>query len=215
MILGRPSLADQLTTSDLGAEVARALQVVVRIRDLQAALEELDRHLSSGDTQESIYQRWCERHSWVFGNAYVARDDIRQIALGDSIDILLKSSLNGLRDIFELKRPDQEAIKWDTTHRSWYWSRETSQAIGQCHRYLDALHEAAQHGLRDHRNVIAYHPRAFIVIGRSADWQDDQYRALHGLNARLHGITVMTYDQLAAQARAMLDALTSTESTEQ
>ncbi len=54
------------------------------------------------------------------------------------------------------------------------------KAIGQCHRYLDVLEEEARDGMRDAREVVTYHPRATIVIGRSVDWADDQHRALHG-----------------------------------
>jgi hypothetical protein len=100
-----------------------------------------------------------------------------------------------------------EPIKYDSTHKCYFWSREASMAIGQCHRYLDVLHEAAANGLRDHSEIVAYHPRAMIVIGRSDGWSDARLRALHGLNARLHGISVMTYDQLLAQAEQLLTNL--------
>jgi hypothetical protein len=39
---------------------------------------------------------------------------------------------------------------------------------------------------------------------RCPAWTKDQHQALHGLNARLHAITVMTYDYLLAQAEALL-----------
>jgi hypothetical protein len=152
---------------------------------------------------------WCEKHSWAFGNVYAMRDDVREIALGDSVDGLLALTGNGLRDIFELKRPDMHAILLDKTHKSYHWSSDASKAIGQCHRYLDALHEGASRGLRDHPEIAAYHPRAIIVLGRSNDWQSDKLRALHGLNARLHSISVMTYDQLLAQAMQLLSSLSS------
>jgi hypothetical protein len=84
-----------------------------------------------------------------------------------------------------------------------------SSAIAQCHRYLDVLHEEVRQGLpRDHPEIVAYHPRATIVVGRSETWSETQQRALHGLNARLHSITVMTYDHLLAQAEALLANLT-------
>lgn len=67
-------------------------------------------------------------------------------------------------------------ISFDKSHKSWHWSQDVAKAMGQCHRYLDALHEAAQ-------------------------------RALHGLNTRMHAITVMTYDHLLARAEAMLAVL--------
>jgi hypothetical protein len=45
------------------------------------------------------------------------------------------------------------------------------------------------------------------VIGRSDGWTDDLYRGLRALNDRLHGITVMTFDQLLAQGERLLDIL--------
>ena len=69
------------------------------------------------------------------------------------------------------------------------------------------LHELAAKGLRDHPEVVAYHPRAIIVIGRSQGWSDDRLRALHGLNGRLAGIMVMTYDHLLAQGERLVEML--------
>jgi hypothetical protein len=74
---------------------------------------------------------------------------------------------------------------------------------------LDVLHEEAAKGLRDYPEIVAYHPRATIVIGRSNDWRPEQFKALHGLNRRLNGITVMTYDQLLAQGERLVHVLGS------
>jgi hypothetical protein len=64
-------------------------------------------------------------------------------------------------------------------------------------------------GLRDHPEIVAYHPRAVVVIGRSNEWDQDVHRALHGLNRRLSGIKIMTYDHLLAQGERLLDTLQS------
>ncbi|RPK39924.1 Shedu anti-phage system protein SduA domain-containing protein [Streptomyces sp. ADI93-02] len=197
------SLAD---TAD-GADLLKDVQSSVRLTELSLAIEQLRVNLDGGETKEQCYQEWCERHGWVFGNVYTMRDEVRTIALGDSVDGLLAQTANGFRDIFELKRPSMTVIRYDEAHKSWYWGRDVSMAIGQCHRYLDALHEGAANGLRDHPEVVAYHPRAILVIGRSHDWPADQIKALHGLNARLHGISVMTYDQLLAQAEQLFATL--------
>jgi hypothetical protein len=100
-----------------------------------------------------------------------------------------------------------DVLFYDTAHRNFYFSADVSKAIGQCHRYLDVLHEVAANGLRDHPEIVAYHPRATIVIGRSAGWEIEQLKALHGLNRRLSGITIMTYDQLLAQGERLIEML--------
>ncbi len=112
------------------------------------------------------------------------RDEVREISPGDHLDVLLPTVISGYRDIVELKRPDMEVLHYDSRHRNFYFSAEVSKAIGQCHRYLDVLHEVAATGLRDHPEIVAYHPRGIIVIGRS-----------------------MTYDQLLAQGERLLEML--------
>lgn len=192
--------------------LARAFSAAVRIGELRTAVTELSEHLEEGRSLEDVYQSWCERHSWALGNAYVARDDQRAIGIGDHVDLLMQSTASGLRDIYELKRPDMEVMLWDATHHNWYWSANTAKAIGQCHRYLDTLHRGAEHGLQpDRPDIVAYHPRAVVIIGRSHDWDRAKHRALHGLNSRMHGITVMTYDQLLAQCHALLAQVTAVD----
>jgi hypothetical protein len=162
--------------------------------------------LDGGIEDEQSYQDWCEEFWWAFGPVYVARDDVRTIAIGDNVDLLMERTSCGLRDVLELKRPDMSVLNFDTSHKS-YWSADTTKAFGQCHRYLDALHEGAARGLRDNPQVMAYHPRASVVIGRSHDWDSDKKRQLHGLNSRLHGLTVMTYDDMLGQAKQMVEVL--------
>jgi hypothetical protein len=206
-LLSNPQLTDTLAELPNAEQLLEGLQTAVRIRSLSSAVEELRDAMNTGVTDEQFYQTWCENNAWAFGNMYVMRDDVRTIALGDSVDVLVERTTDRFRDIFELKRPDMSVLKYDTNHRSYYWARETSRTIGQCHRYIDALHEQAATGLRDHPEIIAYYPYATIVIGRSNDWGADQLKALHGLNARLHSLRVITYDHLLEQAERSLAVL--------
>jgi Domain of unknown function (DUF4263) len=206
-VLNHPRVLAQLKAEDFGEELLDALGGAVRVRSLRLAVDELRRLLEEGVSDEKVYQGWCKRHGWAFGTAYADPDDTRRIALGDEVDFLLASTFNGLRDVSELKRPNHEVLRFDEDRRSFFWAPEVAKAIGQCHRYLDALHEAARNGLRDHPQIRAYHPRATVVVGRSDAWSPDWLEALHGLNGRLHGITVMTYDQLLAQAGRLLEIL--------
>jgi len=45
------------------------------------------------------------------------------------------------------------------------------------------------------------------VIGRSTGWEELRLKALHGLNRRLSGIMVMTYDQLLSQGERLVELL--------
>jgi len=204
-VLGQKEIVEHLKESELSDELIEAFLGAIRFKEMVSAVSELKNNLNLGQVKESVYQAWCEKHSWAFGNAYVVRDSVREISTGDSLDILLPNVISGYRDFVELKRPDKKVLVHDTGHKNYYFSSDVSQAIGQCHRYLDVLHEEAAKGLRDNPEVIAYHPRATIVIGRSDNWTQDQHKALRGLNTRLSGITVMTYDHLLAQSERVLE----------
>ncbi|MGI5205828.1 Shedu anti-phage system protein SduA domain-containing protein [Spirillospora sp. CA-108201] len=207
--LDHPEVIRQFSSIDISSNVRGTFSAALRIQELRRAVAELKSLLSSGVNQEAQYQEWCEQHSWAFGNSYAFRDELRRISVGDTVDILMSSTLNRLRDIIELKRPDKKVLLFDSTHKSWYWSQQVSQAIGQCHRYLDKLHEQASLLVPDHPDLAAYHPRATVVIGRSDEWEPAQQRALHGLNSRLHGVSIITYDHLLAKAEATLDTVSS------
>ncbi|MFF3663222.1 hypothetical protein [Streptomyces olivochromogenes] len=72
--------------------------------DERAGITELRENLDGGVTREDVYQTWCDNHSRAFGNAYVARDNWRSIGIGGQVDLLMKSTASGFRDIFELKQ---------------------------------------------------------------------------------------------------------------
>lgn len=203
-VLGQQDILEHLKDTELSIELRDALRGAIRLREISTAIEQLRQMLENGVVLEKEYQKWCDEHYWAFGNVKQITDTNRSISISDQVDKLLPDITSGLSDVIELKRPDMEVLKFDKDHRNFYFSKDTSIAIGQCHRYLDVLHETASEGLRDHPEIVAYHPRATIVIGRSHDWPNEKTRALHGLNQRLRSIKVMTYDHLLAQSEAVL-----------
>lgn len=213
-VLSEPEIANHLQGVEISSEFLSAFRGAIRLKEMTGAVVALREHLDTGQYDERVYQEWCDRHSWAFGNAYVVRDEVRNISTGDKVDALLPTVIAGFRDLVELKRPDMSVLNWDKAHRNFYFSSDVSAAIGQCHRYLDVLHQAAANGLLDHPEIVAYHPRAIVVIGRSNDWNEDRHRALHGLNRRLNGITVMTYDQLLAQGERLVQMLGHPQTSE-
>jgi hypothetical protein len=214
-VLGQRDIVAHLAGTNLDDQLVTAMRGAIRLREMQTAVAQLRTLLDEGETAEQPFQSWCEKNAWAFGNAYVIKDEVREISPGDNLDLLLPTVIAGYRDIVELKRSDAKVLRWDDTHRNFYFSADTSRALGQCHRYLDVLHEVAQHGLRDHPEIVAYHPRAIVVIGRSNDWGEEKLKALHGLNARLNGITVMTYDHLLNQGERLVQMLSAAAAVQQ
>tara|TARA_R110002051_G_scaffold26962_2_gene65144 strand:+ start:4890 stop:5933 length:1044 start_codon:yes stop_codon:yes gene_type:complete len=202
-----PQILTTFDSGELDHEILRALQGRVRIAEMEKATNELSLMLEADEQAEQMYQQWFNEHFWVMGNAYVAKDEVRSISKSDQVDLLLKCTSSGKRDIVELKKPNMAVLNYDATHRNYYFSSHTSQAIGQCQRYLEVFTEEGRYGLRDARHVLASYPEAIIIIGRSHDWDDEKQSALRGLNSRLSGIKVITYDHVLARAFALLDVV--------
>lgn len=126
---------------------------------------------------------------------------------------MFPSVITGYRDLVELKRPDMEVLNFDNSHKNYYFTSEVSKVIGQCHRYLDVFQEEASRGLRDHPEIVAYHPKATIVIGRSHNWDKLKHNALHGLNRRLNCISIITFDQLLSQGERLIEIISEEYNT--
>lgn len=213
-VLSQKEIISHLSGRRLDAELVKALQYSVRLSEMESAMADLRQMLEGGVALEREYQAWCEKHPWAFGNQFVATDEVRSISTQDQVDMLMPRIAAGYRDIIELKRPDKEVLSYDDGHRDYYFTRDVSMAIGQCHRYLDVFVDVASKGLLGNEQIIAYHPEATIVIGHSAGWNDDEIKALHGLNSRLSGIRVITYDFLLAQGDSLVSYLSSTAGKE-
>lgn len=206
-VLSQSEIIAHLKNTDITDELANALKGSIRLKDMRSAVSQLRNHLNNQENDEKVYQKWCEEYPWAFGNSYVVNDDVRAISPHDHLDLMLSNVIAGFRDVIELKRPNMEVLNYDNSHRNYYFSSEVSKAIGQCHRYLDIFNEVASKGLHDHPEIVAYHPRATIVIGRSDNWSPDKHKALHGLNSRLTSLSIMTYDHLLNQGERLINLL--------
>ena len=205
-VLENDDVIANIDAVDFSDDLAFAFRHSIRIKSLMSAMSELESALNSID-DEQFYQDWCEKNGWIFGNQYIMKDTDRSISRSDKVDLLAASVISGFRDIIELKKPTFKVLNYDQSHEAYYFAAEVSKAIGQCHRYLDVFSEEAVNGLRDNKEIIAYHPRATIIIGRSNDWTDEMHKALHGLNSRMNGISVLTYDHLLLQGKRLIDLL--------
>lgn len=184
-------------------EIDALLQATNVIR-IQRATKELET-LVEADELEDTYRKWFEEHPWVFGSEYVERIPLRTIGLDAQADVLLRTA-DGFSDVFEIKRPDADVLVLDRSHNNWRPGADLAIAFGQAVRYLDHLSEQ-QLVIQQRYRVPAYRPRVRIVAGRSSDWNEEQHRALRGINAHWHGVEVLTYDMVLARARTLIGHL--------
>ena len=180
----------------------------IRILEIEDAIDEFERLLATSDTEKD-FEDWCVKNYWVFGNYYVATDEIHQISNAERVDCLIQNVINQYRDIIEFKKPSFDVLCYDNKHKNYYFSSEVSKAISQAINYSDIFTLEAHGGLHRHEEIVAYYPKSIIVIGRSYNFSSEQIKAMHALNSRLNGICVKTYDDLLAQAKALLATIRS------
>lgn len=178
----------------------------IRLIEIEDAIKEFEELLDTSDTEKD-FEIWCKRNYWVFGNYYVATDDIHQISNAERVDCLIKNAINQYRDIIEFKKPSSKVLDYDNTHNNYYFTKEISKAISQAINYSDIFSLEANRGLHRHEEILSYYPKTIIVVGRSNDFNKDQIRSLHALNSRLNGIVIKTYDDLLVLAKALLTTI--------
>jgi hypothetical protein len=192
---------------DLAQKLAAALIYDQRRQAVETFENEIDQ-----DHVEDYWRKFLKGNIWMFGGSNVAVLDEARIDIKSIADIPFRVD-GGFMDIVELKRPDTPF--WVTTTGGGYWlyrkkylvpHHELQGAIAQTSDYI---HQAEKHVsdadfLKTH-GVKPLKPRGLVVHGRSEAWGEDEWSAFRLLNDNLHGIQVMTFDHLLAQARRAID----------
>lgn len=185
------------------------------IASIISSLGELDERLTNGKAYfetkgTNSWQSWLKSHSWIFGVLYNEPFEKQRVGFGNIPDFLFPT-IDGFIDLYEIKLPTEEVIIADSSHSgSFAWSSTANRAISQCVNYL---HEIELHQLELAKRIgDAYNievnflkPRAFVVIGSDSKLDTNSKKeALKRLNYSLHGIEVITYDDLKRRGKQML-----------
>jgi hypothetical protein len=155
------------------------------------------------EVREHDFQVWIEENTWVFGTEYVRKFDTRKIGIHSQADFIVQS-LDGFTDLVELKKADVPLFDKDESHDCYYPSKDLSQVIGQAIHYIKVM--------EDHRSILkeddeldVLKPRVKVVIGRSVGLAFDEKKTLRLLNASLHGVEVITYDEILSRAEKIIE----------
>jgi hypothetical protein len=165
----------------------------------------------------------------------VNEDKLEQVTTGFSVngagkrvDALLKTA-GVIRSIAfaEIKKPTTDLID-PPRYRSEVWapSRELGGAVAQLQQTIHKALESITHSRLDVRDangakkesLYAYAPRGFIVAGRldeffapSGEVQEYRFRAFESFRRSISGITILTYDEVLARAKAAIELESSSD----
>ena len=184
-------------------EVVEKIDSAVKYIRMEKSLNWLRAKIDQ-DVDETVFQKWFDDNTWIFGKNYVNRVPKRTIGLQSRAD-LVYISVDGFADLVELKKSvlPRPILLPDASHNTFYPSQELSRALAQAMHYLQVI--------EDHRlqlvqliKVPVLRPTITIVIGRSNDWEDERKEQLRILNSTLLNIKVLTYDHLLAMGENIL-----------
>ena len=172
----------------------------------QKTVNELESRLETGGFTETSgddsWQKWIYKNNWLFGVKYKEPVEKNKINITGIMPDYLFPTLDGFVDILEIKLPEDEVILRDTNHPgSWKWTSETNTAIGQVVNYLgeiDRLRLEIERNIKEQYEceTSLLKPRAYILIGKSTSWENNKKEGLRKMNHALHGIEVLTYQDL-------------------
>jgi len=196
----QPDLADRLAAG-------RIHQVrTAQVSELKDRLKSEFRETSGPDS----WQEWIFKHHWLFGANYQTPIEKQKINIQGVMPDYLFPRIDGFVDLLEIKLPQHSVIRSDPSHPGSYcWTAETTKAIGQVVFYLSEI-DRNQADIERHindrqsRSISMLKPRAYILIGDSSKWSARERDGLRRLNATLHGIEVLTYQELINRGEAYL-----------
>jgi len=151
---------------------------------------------------EKIFQNWIERNIWTLGIDYIKQHSAKKIGINTISDLIMEST-DGFIDLIELKRPKADIFTYDKSHKCYYPSKDLSLVIGQCMHYLKKLDEYKLNLEREYKFKVL-RPRIKILIGRTCDFNDEQYEALRMLNSNLTHIQIISYDYILACGQTIM-----------
>ena len=165
-----------------------------RLVQYKSALVELKRLVADPSTSESKFQKHLERNPWLFGSEYSELLSRRHWTRDDQLDYMLRRTSDNYLEIVEIKTAFAEPLFVHDRDRDLYYpSSRLSPVIGQVMRYIEEVERNRDSILaKDDADTLKIRARA--IVGR--DHSDGEKAALRNLNAHLHRIEVITFDQL-------------------
>lgn len=174
-------------------QTLRHIATASRLVQYKGALAELKRLVADPGTFESEFQSHLGQHPWLFGSEYSELLPRRTWTRDDRLDYMLRRTVDNYLEIVEIKTAFNEPLfVHDVGRGAYYPSAKLSPVIGQVMRYIEEVERNRDSILaKDKDDTLKIRARA--IVGRS---HADEQPALRNLNAHLHRIEIITFDQL-------------------
>jgi hypothetical protein len=183
-------------------EILRHIATASRIVEYKKAFDYMRSLIDLDGVSEPQIQDHLKNNPWMFGSEYSELLDRRVWTRDDKLDFMLRRTVDDFLEIIEIKTPFKEALLlYDRSHDSYYPSAKLSLVIGQVMRYIEEL-DRNRNAIISTDRCDSLKVRARVIIGR--DGNEKHQVALRNLNAHLHRIEIITFDQLVRIAKRVI-----------
>ncbi len=171
-----------------------------RLPSMGEGIAGLSRLLLQRSEDEASYQELFAAHPWMFGGAY--REIVRHQHFDDANipDFTAIRHHDSCHDIIELKQPFLSLFRQDGE-----FAASFNDAWNQAERYL-AFARRQRDYLRTEKGLTFDNPRCLLILGHKLD--DRRLRLIREKESMNPAISVLTYDQVATWAQAIIDLAT-------
>jgi len=169
---------------------------------IETVTKEFAKRLKNTGKSESDWQRFLEKYILLFNNSYIQVIQKQNISLAGKFPDFILVDVFGYLDIFEIKKPNTNLLKYDDSRENYFWDTEMSKAIVQTEKYVQDLvkHTSELKELikrKTKQEVRIIRPRGFIIAGSSQQFSNDEMRDDFRLLANANkNVDVILYDEL-------------------
>lgn len=189
------------------------LKASTQIKTLREIANEIKAELANSRS-ESWWQNYIHKNILIIQQGYLKAIEKMNISVGKTKfpDYSLVT-FDGFLDILEIKKPNTNLIKEDTSRNNYYWDTEISKAIIQVENYIENISKNAESirgFIKDEYNIElkVVRPRGIVLAGEYkkfvAQKEKDDFRLLTQANKN---ITFLTYDELVTRLENYIEVL--------
>jgi hypothetical protein len=211
--------ARKFKRADVVKRMSFGLQKNAQILTLQEIISKYESLLKE-NPPESSWQNFFDEYITLFDTRYAHKINYKNIATGiTKYPDLVLVDIYGYIDFYELKKSSTPLIQYDSSHKTWYWTKDISMVIAQATDYLQkskenaisytkAIEEETETESEKGIDVNIINPRVIIVAGSSKQLNTKKkLNHFKNLRGSLKDIEFVLYDELLERLKNLLDKI--------
>ncbi|GEM_PF-1522239 len=160
--------------------------------------------------REEEWQKYFKQNILVLQEGYIKILDKMNIDIESRLPDFCLITTDGYLDVMEIKTPQTTLLKFDKSHKNYYWSPDIAKAISQAEKYIDTIiknTDRIRTHIKDKHNIDlrVIKPRGIIIAGQNDKLAGkDQQNDFRLLNESLKNLSVVTYSDMVQRMRNII-----------